>query len=39
MKWLKENGCPLDFYHTLKIAKHFNNLEIIKWLEENGCGL
>ncbi len=36
MKWLKENGCPWDYY-TFHEAARNGNLENMKWLKENGC--
>ena len=36
LKWMKENGCPLNEW-TFKYAAQNGNLENMKWLKENGC--
>ena len=36
MKWLHENGCPLDYY-TFGAAAENGDLEILDWLLLNNC--
>ena len=36
LKWLKDNGCPLD-ETTFKCAAKNGNLENMIWLKENNC--
>jgi hypothetical protein len=38
MKWLKEQGCPWDFW-TSFYAKFHGNSDNIRWLREQGCPL
>ena len=37
LKFLCENGCPLNKERAIKSAVRSQNLEIIKYLREKGC--
>ena len=37
MKWLLENGCPIDDSHIFVSAVEYGSLDILKWLLDKKC--